>query len=468
MPSLRIAGSARPLRRPLQIMDTLVHNVRIYTNDPARPAIDDGWVLIRGTRIHALGSGGDLGERYSDSSRIDGGGRLLMPGLVNAHMHLYSTFARGMPVRASPRNFNQILEQLWWKLDRSLDAEACYYSALVPAITAIRAGVTSVIDHHASPNAVDGSLDRVAEAVYRSGLRAVLCYEVSDRDGKAVSAAGLRENERFALKCMEAKRNDPDHPLDAMVGLHASFTLDEDTLAAAGALSRSLDRGCHIHLCEAGSDAVLTREKYGRGVVERLRDHGILGTRSIAAHGVHLTEADKDEFAETGSILVHNPQSNMNNAVGRTDVGGCLGRGILLGIGTDGMSADIRPDLRTAPLLQKHALADSNAGWSETETIALRNNPAIIERVAGQKVGRIAEGYLADLILVDYHPPTPFAGNNFWGHFLFGVCDATVDTTIINGKIVMRDRELAGLDEERIAFEARSVARKVWDRFGAA
>ncbi len=448
-------------------MDTLVHNVRIYTNDPARPVIDDGWILIRGTRIHALGSGGDLGARYNDSSRIDGGGRLLMPGLVNAHMHFYGTFARGMSTGASPTDFNQILEQLWWKLDRSLDAEACFYSALVPAIAAIRAGVTSVIDHHASPNAVDGSLDRVAEAVERTGLRAVLCYEVSDRGGKSAAAAGLRENERFARGCIEARKSDPDHLLDAMIGLHASFTLDEDTLAAAGELSRELDRGCHIHLCEAAIDAALTREKYGRGVIERLVDHGILGPRSIAAHGVHLSEADKDEFAQSGSILVHNPQSNMNNAVGRPDIGGCLRRGILLGLGTDGMSADVRPDVRMAFLLQKHALADSNAGWSESETMTIRNNPAIVERVAGQKVGVIAAGYLADLILVDYHPPTPLTGDSFWGHFLFGICDASVNTTIINGKIVMRDREIVTLDEEEIAFEARQVARKVWDRFAA-
>lgn len=446
-------------------MGIFLHNIKIYTNDSPQPVLKDHGVFIEGTRIKEIAEESHLKSRYPESERIDGQGRLLMPGLINAHMHFYSTFARGMTIGAEPRDFNEILSLLWWKLDRSLDADANYYSALVPAMTAVKNGVTSVIDHHASPHAVDGSLDEVEKALHETGLRGVLCYEVSDRDGKEIANQGLRENERFVRKCQSAKAVDPDYPIDAMIGLHASFTLDEDTLEVAGTLSQSLEKGCHIHLCEGVSDSLITKEKYNRGVLERLNDYGILGRQSITAHGIHLTDAEKEILAQTDTILVHNPQSNMNNAVGRTDIFSYLDRGVLLGLGTDGMSPDIRSDVRTALWLQKHDLQDSNLGWAETEKMTLQNNPAIMERITGQKVGKVAAGYLADLILVDYYPPTPLTGENFWGHFLFGICDANVNTTIINGQLVMHNRQLINLDEEKIAFESRRISERVWKRF---
>jgi putative selenium metabolism protein SsnA len=445
--------------------EILIHNVCIFTNDPTQKVLTDHAVLIRGTKIVEIGKESLLRSQYPKSESIDGHGRLLMPGLINTHMHFYSAFARGIPFKAQPNDFGEILSLLWWKLDRSLDSEAVYYSALVSGVTAVKSGVTSIIDHHASPNAVDGSLDRIEQALEQLGLRGVLCYEVSDRDGKEIGRTGLRENERFARKCIAANEINPDHPIEAMIGLHASFTLDEDTLEAAGALSESLEKGCHIHLCEDLADSAITREKYDRGVFERLYANGILGARSITAHGIHVDDTEKDILAETDTILVHNPQSNMNNAVGKTDIFSYLDRGVLLGLGTDGMSADIRSDVRASLLLQKQDLQDSNVGWSETEQMTLRNNPLIMQRMTDKKLGRVAVGYLADLILVDYYPPTPLTAENFWGHFLFGVCDATVDTTIVNGEIIMQNQQLKNIDEARIAAEARVVARKVWNRF---
>lgn len=205
--------------------------------------------------------------------------------------------------------------------------------------------------------------------------------------------------------------------------------------------------------------------KYNRGVIDRLRHFHILGPKSIAVHCIHLDEKDKDNLAESGSIVVHNPQSNMNNAVGRTDIFGLLDRGVLLGLGTDGMSPDLTPDIRTANLLHKHDLKKSTVAWNEIQTMVLQNNPAIFERVTGQKVGRLEEGALADMILVDYFPPTPLTAENFWGHFLFGIADAEVDTTIINGKIVMQNKVIAGIDEARIAHKAQVVAKRVWEKF---
>ena len=446
-------------------MKLLIHNVTIFTNADQNSILQDSAIVVEGSRIKEVGAEADLREKYSDFEQLDGQGKLLMPGLINVHMHFYSTFARGLALPAQPKNFHEILSMLWWKLDSSLDSEAVYYSALIPAIMSVKRGVTAVLDHHASPNALDGSLNRIEEGLSEVGLRGVLCYEVSDRYGKEIAKHGLRENERYIKKCQMAKDKSPDHLFDAMMGLHASFTLDDDTLEQAADLSRSLQRGCHIHVLEDGVDGRISKEKYRNGVVERLQKFGGLGDHSIAAHCIHLTEEEMDLLAQTKTMIAHNPQSNMNNAVGRTDIFGYLKRGMLVGIGTDGMSADLKPDIRTAMLLQKHDLKNYNVGWNEIQQMVLKNNPAIFEKVSGQKVGRIETGYLADLILINYFPPTPLMPENFWGHFLFGIADAEVDTTIINGRIVMKNKVILDLDEQEIAEKARDVAKGVWRRF---
>lgn len=446
-------------------MKTLIHNAVIFTNVGATPVLTSHAVVIDGHRIAEIAPENEARQKYPEAARLDGGGRLLMPGLINAHMHFYSTFARGLALPQQPRDFAEVLRLLWWKLDASLDDAAIYYSALLAATTAVRHGVTAVIDHHASPNAIAGSLDCIAEALELVGMRGVLCYEISDRNGRPGAAAGLAENERFLNKCRQANREEESHLFDAMVGLHASFTVDDETLEAAAGLSRMHRAGCHVHVLEDPVDQQLTRARYGREVIARLHASGILGPQSLAAHCIHLTTADQEVLAQTQTLVAHNPQSNMNNAVGRSDVFGLLQRGITVGLGTDGMSPALLPDLRTANLLHKHDLHDCNAGWHEIQQMALRNNPAIYHRLTGKRVGGIAPGCLADLVLIDYYPATPLTRENFWGHLLYGIAEAPVDTTMINGKIVVQNGKLLKLDEQQIAAQARTVAQRVWQRF---
>ncbi|MCA9964052.1 MAG: putative aminohydrolase SsnA [Anaerolineales bacterium] len=448
-------------------MGLLIHNVTIFTNNGDNRVIADGAVAVDGTRIVAVGTGAELAGRYGEFERLDGNGRLLMPGLTNAHMHFYGMYARGMSLRQTPHNFHEILQYLWWALDKVLDDEAVYYSALIPAITAVRHGVTSMIDHHASPNACAGSLDRIEEALTQVGVRGLLCYETSDRDGKGIRDAGLAENERYIRKCQAAKAANPDHLFDGMMGLHASFTLDDDSLEQAVAIASGLNRGCHVHMLEDFVDETLTREKYGRSVVERLAHFGVLDSRSITAHGIFLDDAGRKLLADSNTIVVHQAQSNMNNAVGRADVFALLNAGVTVGIGTDGMTPDLRREAMTGYLLHKHHMSDNNLGWVEYETMTMKNNPAIYQRLTGQPVGRVEASYLADLILLDYYPPTAFNGGNFWGHFLFGLVDADVDTTLVNGKIIMRHKQIAHLDEAAIAAASRKVAERVWRNYHA-
>ena len=448
-------------------MGLLIQNVTIFTNNGDNRVIADGAVAVDGTRIVAVGTGAELAGRYGEIERLAGNGRLLMPGLTNAHMHFYGMYARGMSLRQTPHNFHEILQYLWWALDKVLDDEAVYYSALIPAITAVRHGVTSMIDHHASPNACAGSLDRIEEALTQVGVRGLLCYETSDRDGKGIRDAGLAENERYIRKCQAAKAANPDHLFDGMMGLHASFTLDDDSLEQAVAIASGLNRGCHVHMLEDFVDETLTREKYGRSVVERLAHFGVLDSRSITAHGIFLDDAGRKLLADSNTIVVHQAQSNMNNAVGRADVFALLNAGVTVGIGTDGMTPDLRREAMTGYLLHKHHMSDNNLGWVEYETMTMKNNPAIYQRLTGQPVGRVEASYLADLILLDYYPPTAFNGGNFWGHFLFGLVDADVDTTLVNGKIIMRHKQIAHLDEAAIAAASRKVAERVWRNYHA-
>ena len=446
-------------------MDQLIHNVIIFMNDEQNQVLYDQAVAIEGTTIRAVGPYRQLRDPYSHLQEFDGEGRLLMPGLINAHMHFYGTYARGLALPRQPQDFGQILKWLWWTLDKALDLDGVYYSALLPAILAVKHGVTAVIDHHASPYAVEGSLDKIEEALRQVGMRGLLCYEVSDRDGQSIRDAGLEENERYIRKCREALSADRHHLFDGIMGLHASFTLDDDTLTRAAEIAGGLDRGHHIHVLEGTLDEEETRRKYGVGVAQRLYDRGIFGPKSIAAHGIYLDEQGMDQVAESGTIVAHNPQSNMNNAVGRADVFALLQRGITVGIGTDGMTPDVKVDVRSGYLMHKHDLRDPNAGWMAFQNMLLKNNPAIYRRLTGKKVGRIETDYLADIILVDYAPPTPLNGDTFWGHFLYGIADAAVDTTIINGKIVMRNKQIAGIEEAAIAHASQAVAEETWKRF---
>ncbi|RMG68502.1 MAG: putative aminohydrolase SsnA, partial [Calditrichaeota bacterium] len=428
-------------------MGLLIHNVNLFLNDGPLTTSSGLAVAVEGHEIQEVGSEAALKARYPRYRWLDGGGRLLMPGLINVHMHFYSTFARGLQLPHTPRNFAEVLQMLWWKLDASLDLEAVYYSTLLPALVAVRSGVTAVIDHHASYGAIEGSLEAVEQALEQVGLRGLLCFEVSDRHGPEARRQALEENERYLARCARRRKEAPDFPFDGLVGLHASFTLEEETLEAAADLSRRTGQGCHIHVLEDPVDGEETRRKFGRGVVERLREKDILNERSLAAHCIHLEEGEAQLLAESGTMVAHNPQSNMNNAVGRADVPGLLSRGLAVGLGTDGMSGNLNHDVRTAFLLHRFALNNLGMGWQEIPEMLFRHNPEIYRRLSGRRVGRIEAGYLADLILVDYYPPTPMSEDNFFGHFLFGIMDARVHTSIINGRVVMEDYRIPGIEE---------------------
>jgi putative selenium metabolism protein SsnA len=440
----------------------IIVNSAILSMNEENEIFKDKAVFIEDGIIREIGPENDIIDKYPEDKILDAGGRILMPGFINTHTHLYSTFARGIPMKdAPPENFPQILERLWWRLDKALGPKAIYCSAEIPLIQAIRCGTTTLFDHHASPGTITDSLEMIADAFEEAGIRACLCYEVSDRDGEIVSSEGIRENLRLLERCKKY----PDSRLKALFGLHASFTIGEKTLEKCVEAASDFDAGFHVHCAEDISDQEHALTNYGKTVVKRFRDAGILNPKTILAHGVHITENDMDIIAETKTNLVHNPRSNMNNAVGCAKVLKMLEKGILVGLGTDGMSSCMVDELKVANLIHKHENKDPRVAWVESVNMLFKNNSKIAGKIFGEKIGVIEEGAVADIIIVDYDPPTPMNQENLVGHILFGIADAQVDTTIVAGKILMKGKEILVIDEKRVCKKSREVAKEVWKNF---
>lgn len=417
----------------------------------------NGCVVTDAERVIAVGNSQQLRDRFPDSESVDCSGKIILPGFICAHHHFYSTMARGMSIPGEPAtNFVQILERLWWKVDRALDEESIFLSAQLPLIDCICNGTTTIIDHHASPSMREGSLDIIEQAVRQAGLRASLCYEVSDRN---ISGGGILENERFIKKTGTG-----DGQISAMMGLHASFTVSDATVEKCVGIARDAGVGCHIHVAEDAADREDSLAKYNLATVNRLNKLGVCGEKSIFVHCVHIDEGEMDILRTTKTAVVHNPESNMNNAVGVTPLLQLLTKGVLVGLGTDGMNSDMLSQMRCAYLLHRLANKNPRVAFLEAPQLLLGNNAEIARRQFGLELGAISEGLPADLAIIDYQPPTPLNESNFLGHLIFGLVDATVDTTVCKGKILMKHKEVIPMDIERIAARSRELAPKMWKR----
>jgi putative selenium metabolism protein SsnA len=441
----------------------LITHGRIATFGANPQVIEDGAICFADDQIIAVGPTADLRARFPEAEQLDAKGQLIMPGSICAHTHFYGAFARGMAIPGAPaKNFIEILQKLWWRLDRALDEESIRLSALVCLVDAIRNGTTTLIDHHASPNMIDGSLDICADAIVQSGLRVCECYEVTDRNGPEGAAAGIAENVRFAKKLAAQ----PNPLLAASFGLHASFTVGLPTLDRCVAEAQALGIGFHVHVAEDNADELDSETKYGQRVGEHLNARGVLGEKTLSAHCVHVNQNEINLLAKTNTKVSHQPRSNMNNAVGTTPVRQMLDAGVCVGLGNDGFSNNMYSEMKAAYLVHKAASSDPRAMSGDTVTrLAYENNARIASLFWPRPIGVIEPGAYADLVLLDYHPYTPLTAGNLPWQIIFGVDGTHVTTTIVGGKVLMRDRVLLTLDEERIAAQAREIAPQVWQRF---
>ncbi|HEY43015.1 MAG TPA: putative aminohydrolase SsnA [Anaerolineae bacterium] len=443
----------------------LIHNARVITWGTPNQILEDHAVFLKDGLIEDLGSTQDLLAAYPDDVKLDAHGQLLMPGNICAHTHFYGAFARGMAIPGqSPKDFPDILRKLWWPLDKSLNEEDVRYSAMVCLVDAIKHGTTTLIDHHASPNAIGGSLDVIAETLDQSGLRGVLCYEVTDRDGIEKAKAGIQENVRFIERCREGRI--AGGRVAATFGLHASLTLSDETLDACRAAAPA-DTGFHLHVAEHPVDEYDSLAKSGMRVVDRLQKHGILGERTIVVHAVHVDAREIELLADSRTWVTHQPRSNMNNGVGISDVESMMRAGVRVCLGNDGFSNAMWEEWKTAYLVHKVWQRDPRRmPGDKIVEMAIDNNGALAGMFFPEApIGMIKPGAYADLMMVDYYPTTPLTEGNLPWHILFGFHSSMVTTTIVAGRLLMRDRQLLTLDEKEISARAQELVPDVWERY---
>jgi putative selenium metabolism protein SsnA len=440
----------------------LITHAKVVTLGDEPRIIEDGALYIADGLIEAVGATADLTAQYPEAEVVDAGGQYVMPGNICAHTHFYGAYARGMGIPGpAPKDFPEILERLWWPLDKALDEEAVRYSALVCLVDAVKHGTTTLIDHHASPNFIDGSLDVIADAVEQAGLRSVLCYEVTDRDGPEKAEAGIAENVRF-LKAAQGR------PLVAATfGLHAGLTVSDETLARVVEAAQGLETGFHIHVAEHEVDEYHSLQHYGLRVVDRLQQAGILGPRSIVAHIVHTDTWEQAVLRDTNTWISHQPRSNMNNAVGAAPLDALLRGDARVVLGNDGFSNNMWAEWKTAYLLHKVVHRDPRrAPGDGIAHMAWHNNARLAEVFfPQQRMGELTAGSAADLIFMDYQPFTPLTTGNMPWHIIFGFESSMVTSTMVNGRWLMRDRKLLTLDEQAIMAAARDLAPRVWERY---
>ena len=423
------------------------------------------WVLEGGLlvdpsrgRVEAASLGVASGKiaKTQDGERIDVSGCVVIPGNVCAHHHLYSALARGMPgPEEPPRTFPEILDRIWWRLDRALDPETIRLSARLGAVEAARAGTTSIVDHHASPEAIGGSLDHVADGIAEAGLRGVVCYEVTDRHGASRGREGIAENVRFL-------RENRRELIRGMMGAHASFTIGPDTMERLVGEARARRAPVHIHLAEDRCDERDSLERYGMRTAHRLSQAGALAQGDLVAHGVHLDEWEQRVVRDSGAWVAHNPRSNMNNGVGYAPV---VALGSRVALGTDGIDGDMFTEARTCYLKAREA------SWQTGPAFAVERLAAGAAIVGGMfdepLLGTLQPAAPADLVVLEYRAPTPLTAATLPGHLMFGLTAAHVRDVMVAGRWIVRDRRHQLVDEEELAARCREAAPALWNRMEA-
>ena len=425
-------------------------NAFLVELDP--PRVERGGLRVVGDRIAAVG---DV-QPHAGEEVVDCRDAVLMPGLVNGHTHLYSALAAGMPAPPRrPQNFHEILKFIWWRLDRAHNPETIEASGQVGALTALRCGTTTIVDHHASPAAIEHSLGHLRRGVERVGCRGVLCYETTDRNHAGEAERGLAENERFVRHCQQAG----DGLYAGMIGAHASFTLSDESLVACVDAAKRTSTGVHIHVAEDPVDERITHKSIGCGLLDRFERHGLLDLPGLLlAHGTHLSESDiarLNERRETAT-LAHNPQSNMNNSVGYAPLSTM---DVDVTLGTDGIGSDLWREARVAQFKSHDAKRPLPFGQPLR---MLANSARLASRCLGVPLGSLAVGSAADLVLTDYVPATPLSADNLAGHVVYAMGPEYVRDVMIAGEWRLRDRVVVGCDELDIRSNGVRAAELLW------
>nr|WP_245526497.1 amidohydrolase family protein [Desulfurococcus mucosus] len=443
-------------------VDILISDALIVTMNSERRIIDHGYIAVRDGRIIDVGVG-DGTSKYTGEETINGRGRVVTPGLMCAHTHFYGLLLTGSPWFSKiepPTDFQQNLQRIWWALDVELTYEDAYASALIGSILFAKSGVTNFFDNISSPNAIDGVLDYIEKGVNEVGIRGIVSFEATQRRSLEEGVRGLRENERFIVK----NNRDPGRLVKGAIYLHASFTVTDELFKLAHETAGKYGALIAIHTAEGLVDVYHNIERYGLRPVERMKKLGFLGSNVHLVHAVNITEDELHIIKETGVHVAHNPLSNMLNAVGVARVPEMLRLGVNVGIGNDGYVFDQFENMRATYLIHKLWNRDPRVLTPlqvfEMSTV----NVARMFHVEGE-LGSIEVGKKADLVVLRPEAPsTPVNSQTVMGHIVNSFSSRDVDTVIVDGRIIVRNRKLTRVDEEKAVEYVHRVVERLWDR----
>ncbi len=391
----------------------------------------------------------------NNSEIIDAKGKVLTIPNVNFHDHIYSRLAKGLDIKGDMSNFQNILKNLWWKLDSILDMEMIKASAKMAALESIKNGVTYIIDHHSSPNFAKNSLKNISTTLEEFNIRNVLCFETTDRNGKELKENGIEENINFLKNCITENSK-------SLLGLHASFTLDDESLGKASQLVKENNWGIHVHLCEDKSDVDISLEKYSAKPMQRFTKYNLLNDKTILVHGIYLDEYDFELIRNSGASIVFNLDSNMNNSVGLQNFK-MIPKEIPILIGTDGMHANIARSFKELFLqLRNSGLSFDDSFGFMIKTFFDQNN--FIKKFFPDFTN-LQINDRADFVILDYVSPTPINESNFWGHYIYGILERQIQTVVQNGQVLLDDFKIQNINESEILNEVYIQGEKLLKKF---
>jgi 5-methylthioadenosine/S-adenosylhomocysteine deaminase len=440
-------------------MRTLIQNAVIITMDPQRRVLTNTDLLIEDSIIASIGKG--LKEKADRV--IDGTGRMVLPGFICGHTHLYGIMLRGAPMDIKPTtDFLQILDRIWWKVDSAFVNEDAYASALASCYEFVKSGTTCFADTYSGPGSVEGVLDEIAKGVTEIGIRGILAFEATERNSKEEGERGLKENVRFLKKLQKT----PHDLLYGMYSLHASFTLSDELIKKTREQADQLPAPLTIHTSEGLIDVYHNIERYDKRTVERLFDLGILGSDVVLAHCVHVNHDELELIRGSGATVAHNPMSNMNNAVGVSPVKEMYELGIPVCLGNDGFIFDAIENIRTAYLIHKVHHLDTRVTTPQQVIEMATINGAQIYGLAN-KLGSIETGKQADLVMLHPNPRvTPILPGGVYGYIVYGCTAHDVEHVFVNGNQVVEDHQVISIKQEAVEKVLDRVVPALWKKLG--
>lgn len=421
-------------------------------------------IAIEQGRVSEIDRTSDLQRKHTAAQVLDAEGRIVMPGIVCSHSHLYGMLLRGASLKITPpSDFTQILQRVWWPVDEAMNFEDAYASALIASVEFAKSGVTTFADTYSGPNSISGVLDHIARAVNEVGIRGFIAFEATERHSKDEGAKGLEENVRFAKKI----QTQPDSKTKSLFSIHASFTVSDDLIKQVKTQAAKYHAPITIHVSEGSGDVHHNLENYGKRTVERLRDVGLVGPSVVLAHCVNLDENEINIIARTGTGVAHNPMSNMLNAVGVAPVVRMLQEKINVGLGNDGYIFDMFENMRAAFLLHRvyHKNPNAIAPYAILE-MATTNGARLYGME--KEIGSIEQGKKADIVIIKPNVlPTPLNANSVVGHLINTVDGDDVETVLIDGKPIVKNKQLSTFDEAKAQSLSQATASKLWARLAA-